>query len=121
MLFVCFASCCVLRPAEMSETLLEIANSPPSAGTKTSDDSRGSERVSLSTQASSVVGKLPQKPLNLITIWGAARKGKSFFMNALARTENDVFRVAEGTDPCTVGASIMTTTSRCAQLAELKH
>lgn len=95
----------------MSVSLLEIISSPA-----------GSEHVAVSAEASSAVGKLPQKPLNLITIWGAARTGKSFFMNALAgATENDVFAVAGGSHPCTVGASISTTTRRHALVEELRQ
>ncbi|CAN0313167.1 unnamed protein product, partial [Scytosiphon promiscuus] len=70
-----------------------------------------SERVSVSAEASSAVGKLPQKPLNLITISGQARTGKSFFMNTLAgAADNDVFAVGGGSHPCTVGSFISTTT-----------
>ncbi|CAN0417639.1 unnamed protein product [Pylaiella littoralis] len=84
----------------MSVSLLEITASPS-----------GSECVSVSAEGSSAVEKLPQKPLNLITIWGGARTGKSFFMNALAGVaEYDVFAVAGGSHPCTVGAFISITT-----------
>ncbi|CAM9866212.1 unnamed protein product [Ectocarpus sp. 12 AP-2014] len=84
----------------MSVSLLEITSSPS-----------GSECVSVSAEALSAVRKLPQKPLNLITIWGAARTGKSFFMNALTGVAgNDIFAVAGGSHPCTVGAFISTTT-----------
>ncbi|CAN0411319.1 unnamed protein product [Laminaria digitata] len=92
----------------MSVSLLEITASPS-----------GSECVSVYAEASSAVGKLPQKTLNLISIWGGARTGKSFFMNALAGVaENDAFAVAGGSLPCTVGAVISTTTRRYAPFEE---
>lgn len=79
--------------------------------------SSGSERVSVSAEASSAVGKLPQKPLNLITISGQARTGKSFVMNTLAgAADNDVFAVAGGSHPCTAGSFISTTTRRYASI-----
>ncbi|CAN0253612.1 unnamed protein product [Ectocarpus sp. 12 AP-2014] len=68
-----------------------------------------------------------KKPLNLITIWGNARTGKSFLMNALIAPESDdnnntssdkdVFAVAGGSRPCTVGASISTTTRSLEQIS----
>lgn len=48
------------------------------------------------------------EPLNLVTIWGPARTGKSFFMNCLARADN-LFRVSGEMEPCTIGADMSTT------------
>jgi len=47
----------------------------------------------------------PDQPLNVVTIVGAARKGKSFLMNALTRRDG-MFRASAGTPPCTAGADL---------------
>lgn len=47
----------------------------------------------------------PDQPLNIVTIVGAARKGKSFLMNALTR-QDGMFRASAGTPPCTAGADL---------------
>lgn len=48
---------------------------------------------------------LDGQPLNVLTILGGARKGKSFVMNALTGCE-DVFRVTPDVVPCTEGADL---------------
>ncbi|CAN0238010.1 unnamed protein product, partial [Ectocarpus sp. 4 AP-2014] len=50
----------------------------------------------------------PDQPLNIVTIVGAARKGKSFLMNALTR-QDGMFRASAGTPPCTAGADLSQT------------
>lgn len=45
------------------------------------------------------------KPLNIVTILGAARRGKSFMMNALTG-HDDLFPVSPNVAPCTAGADI---------------
>lgn len=47
----------------------------------------------------------PSKLLNVVTVLGPARKGKSFLMNALAG-RNDVFPVSPAVVPCTAGADL---------------
>lgn len=69
-------------------------------------DGTRSASVSVVPASDEVVTALPTKPLNLITIWGAARTGKSFFMNALTRKE-DLFRVAGSMEPCTEGRVVV--------------
>ncbi len=44
-------------------------------------------------------------PLNLISIFGAARQGKSFLMNTLAG-EDRLFRISSSQDPCTQGVDL---------------
>ena len=75
------------------------------AGDAEHDHAKGGERVSPSADGSAVVEEFPEKPLNLVTIWGAARTGKSFFLNALARVDG-LFRVSGQMDPCTSGADL---------------
>ncbi|CAN0363599.1 unnamed protein product, partial [Pylaiella littoralis] len=43
--------------------------------------------------------------LNVLTILGAAKQGKSFLMNALTGSD-DVFRVSPDVVPCTAGADL---------------
>jgi hypothetical protein len=44
-------------------------------------------------------------PCNLVSIFGAARQGKSFMMNMLSGQE-DLFRVSNRSVPCTQGVDI---------------
>lgn len=71
------------------------------------DDGKGGERVSPSADGSAVMEGFPATPLNLVTIWGAARTGKSFFLNALARVDG-LFHVSGAMEPCTSGADLST-------------
>lgn len=52
-----------------------------------------------------VAGIRGGQPLNIVTILGAARHGKSFLMNALTGVDN-VFRVSPDVVPCTAGADL---------------
>lgn len=65
-------------------------------------------RVSPTTAGSAVVEEFQPKPLNLVTIWGAARTGKSFFLNALTGVDN-LFHVSSAATPCTSGADLSKT------------
>ncbi|CAN0402269.1 unnamed protein product [Pylaiella littoralis] len=65
-------------------------------------------RVSPTAAGSAVVEEFQPKPLNLVTIWGAARTGKSFFLNALTGVDN-LFRVSRAVTPCTSGADLSRT------------
>eukprot|EP00639_Heterosigma_akashiwo_P022768 CAMPEP_0206402984 /NCGR_PEP_ID=MMETSP0294-20121207/27361_1 /ASSEMBLY_ACC=CAM_ASM_000327 /TAXON_ID=39354 /ORGANISM="Heterosigma akashiwo, Strain CCMP2393" /LENGTH=180 /DNA_ID=CAMNT_0053860321 /DNA_START=18 /DNA_END=556 /DNA_ORIENTATION=+ len=47
----------------------------------------------------------PDTNLNLISIFGAARQGKSFLMNLLSGQEN-IFQISNNQDPCTQGIDI---------------
>ena len=44
-------------------------------------------------------------PLNLLSIFGAARQGKSFLMNLLAG-QQDLFKISNAREPCTQGVDI---------------
>ncbi|CAM9142734.1 unnamed protein product [Ectocarpus sp. 8 AP-2014] len=57
-------------------------------------------------EAGGVLAGVPQgQPLNIVTIVGNARKGKSFLMNQL--TGHDaMFRASAKTEPCTAGADL---------------
>ena len=43
---------------------------------------------------------------NLVTVFGAARQGKSFLLNCLTQTPDASFRVSNTSDPCTEGADL---------------
>lgn len=56
--------------------------------------------------AKEVLGKCSDTtPLNLISIFGAARQGKSFLMNMLAG-EDRLFKISSSQDPCTQGVDL---------------
>ena len=50
----------------------------------------------------SIFRPLGDKPVNLISIFGAARQGKSFLMNCLAK-KSDLFRISNERESCTQG------------------
>ncbi|KAF0715934.1 hypothetical protein As57867_003095, partial [Aphanomyces stellatus] len=53
-----------------------------------------------------VLHALPaRQPVNLISIFGAARQGKSFLMNLLAN-QQDLFRISNEKDPCAQGVDL---------------
>ncbi|KAF0682979.1 Aste57867_24932 [Aphanomyces stellatus] len=53
-----------------------------------------------------VLHALPtRQPVNLISIFGAARQGKSFLMNLLAN-QQDLFRISNEKEPCTQGVDL---------------
>jgi hypothetical protein len=53
-----------------------------------------------------VLKSLPENEyINLISIFGAARQGKSFMMNLLAN-QQDLFRISNEKDPCTQGVDM---------------
>lgn len=88
----------------MSVKLLKIDGDSGSATPK----KKGAQRVSISKEGLGAIQQLPPQPINLVTIWGAARTGKSFFMNTLAKVD-DLFPVSGSMEPCTVGADMSTT------------
>ena len=57
-------------------------------------------------------------PLNLISIFGAARQGKSFLMNCLAGREG-TFKISNDRDPCTQGIDISRTTVPLREFASM--
>lgn len=57
-------------------------------------------------KAREILAKIREdEPLNLLTVIGAAKCGKSFLMNALTGFDN-MFPVSPGAAPCTVGADL---------------
>lgn len=59
-----------------------------------------------SRAAKEVLGRCSDTtPLNLISIFGAARQGKSFLMNMLAG-EDRLFKISSSQDPCTQGVDV---------------
>lgn len=89
----------------MSVKLLEIT---ARAEDTAADGHRGSQQVQPTEDGVAVVAEFPARPLNLITIWGAARSGKSYFLNVLAQHQRQ-FRVSAAVEPCTVGADLSLT------------
>ncbi|OQR87881.1 hypothetical protein ACHHYP_07924 [Achlya hypogyna] len=68
-------------------------------------DRQGKMAVSPAA-AESVLKPLPEdQPINLISIFGAARQGKSFLMNLLAN-QQDLFRISNEKEPCTQGVDL---------------
>lgn len=63
--------------------------------------------TSVSHDFIKATGELPRRPLNLITIMGSDRTGKSYFMERLAR--NDVFPVSGKAATFTAGANMSAT------------
>ena len=57
-------------------------------------------------------------PLNLISIFGAARQGKSLLMNCLAGREG-TFKISNDRDPCTQGIDISRTTVPLREFASM--
>lgn len=64
--------------------------------------------VVVNPEAITITDAFPSKPLNFVMIFGPARSGKSFFMNALARRDG-IFRVSPAAVPCTNGVDLSTT------------
>ncbi|CAM9680892.1 unnamed protein product, partial [Ectocarpus fasciculatus] len=61
--------------------------------------------VVVHPDATVVTDSFPSGPMNFVTIFGPARSGKSFLLNALARRD-DIFRVSPAAVPCTNGADL---------------
>jgi hypothetical protein len=59
-----------------------------------------------------------REPLNLVSIFGAARQGKSFLMNCLTGREG-TFQISNARDPCTQGIDISRTTMSVADFSTL--
>ncbi|CAM9938236.1 unnamed protein product [Ectocarpus fasciculatus] len=63
-------------------------------------------KLRVKHEASQLLMTVPSgQPLNILTILGAARRGKSFLMNALTGHDN-LFPVSPNVEPCTAGADI---------------
>ncbi|EEY65543.1 uncharacterized protein PITG_03039 [Phytophthora infestans T30-4] len=65
-----------------------------------------SDQMFISSEASTqVLQPLGDTPINLISIFGAARQGKSFLMNLLA-DQQDLFKISNLREPCTQGVDL---------------
>ncbi|EQC36373.1 hypothetical protein SDRG_06477 [Saprolegnia diclina VS20] len=63
-------------------------------------------KMAVAPAAEQVLKPLPEtQPINLISIFGAARQGKSFLMNLLAN-QQDLFRISNEKEPCTQGVDL---------------
>lgn len=70
------------------------------------DASRSSDRMFVSQEAATeVLQPLGDQQINLISIFGAARQGKSFLMNLLA-DQQDLFKISNLREPCTQGVDL---------------
>ncbi|KAI9907421.1 hypothetical protein PsorP6_004597 [Peronosclerospora sorghi] len=69
-------------------------------------DAGKSDQMSIGTEAAEqVLQPLGETPINLISIFGAARQGKSFLMNLLA-DQQDLFKISNLREPCTQGVDL---------------
>ncbi|KAE9009383.1 hypothetical protein PR003_g15951 [Phytophthora rubi] len=65
-----------------------------------------SDQMFISAEAAErVLQPLGDTPVNLISIFGAARQGKSFLMNLLA-DQQDLFKISNLREPCTQGVDL---------------
>lgn len=102
----------------MSVKLFNVNSAVRTSG-GVSYNQEGTERVTVTKDALACFSELPPTPLNLVMIWGAARSGKSFFMNHLVRCESgNIFQVSGEFAACTVGADMSKTT---VGLTEFRH
>lgn len=62
--------------------------------------------------------KVYQNQVNIISIFGKAREGKSFLMNCLAG-ESNIFKISNKKDPCTQGIDISTKWSSLGEFASI--
>jgi hypothetical protein len=69
------------------------------------ESSDGSKRNLIVHNTNSIFSSVSNNEINLISIFGRARQGKSTLMNCLAG-ENDIFRISNAKDSCTQGIDI---------------
>ncbi|KAG2527593.1 hypothetical protein BBO99_00003804 [Phytophthora kernoviae] len=70
------------------------------------DAAGGSDQMFIGAEASTqVLQPMGDTPVNLISIFGAARQGKSFLMNLLA-DQQDLFKISNLREPCTQGVDL---------------
>jgi hypothetical protein len=70
------------------------------------DDRHHNDRMFVHPEAAThVLQPLSDQPINLISIFGAARQGKSFLMNLLA-DQQDLFKISNLREPCTQGVDL---------------
>ncbi|GMF09820.1 unnamed protein product [Phytophthora lilii] len=66
---------------------------------------KGDQMFISAEAAERVLQPLGDTPINLISIFGAARQGKSFLMNLLA-DQQDLFKISNLREPCTQGVDL---------------
>lgn len=86
-----------LEPSSLSTKWVSTSSEPSEQGA-----------VVVHPDSNTVIDSFPSRPLNFVTIFGPARSGKSFVMNALAR-RNGVFRVSPAAASCTSGVDLSKT------------
>lgn len=75
-------------------------------GPSSDDAGRSSDRMFVAEAAATeVLQPLGDQQINLISIFGAARQGKSFLMNLLA-DQQDLFKISNLREPCTQGVDL---------------
>ena len=65
--------------------------------------------LQVNPKATKFLSSLGDQPLHLVSVFGAARQGKSFLMNALSGMDG-VFKVSNALEPCTQGIDVSTST-----------
>lgn len=73
-----------------------------------STDPSGQGAVVVNPASVVVTDSFAARPVNFVMIFGPARCGKSFLMNALARRDNN-FGVSPAVEPCTSGVDLSKT------------
>lgn len=75
-------------------------------GMKKDEAKDRNDRMFVNAEASrGVLEPLEDERVNLISIFGAARQGKSFLMNLLA-DQQDLFKISNLREPCTQGVDL---------------
>jgi hypothetical protein len=65
----------------------------------------GGSDIFVNDQTAQVLNQVGDRFLNLVSVFGGARQGKSFLMNLLAN-EQDLFQISNRRDPCTHGIDL---------------
>lgn len=73
-----------------------------------STEPSGRGTVVVNPASAVITDSFPASPVNFVMIFGPARCGKSFLMNALARRDN-IFEVSPAVVPCTSGVDLSKT------------
>jgi hypothetical protein len=91
------------RPSRRRSLTVSDAGRPRALPWFRFDDA--AEDVIVESANDQVLGSVGNRPCNLVSIFGAARQGKSFLMNLLAG-EEDMFRISNSRQPCTQGVDM---------------
>ena len=74
--------------------------------------------LKVNPKATKFLKSLGDQPLHLVSVFGAARQGKSFLMNALSGMPS-VFKVSNALEPCTQGIDLSTSTLSLSKFADV--